>query len=119
MLGIVEVGSMSGKSFDITNQLKQIAHRGPDDEGVFYSNSKDVQIGQVRLSIIDTTSAGHQQIFDYSGRYVIVYNGEIYNYLELNKNLKINLAISLGNLEAIVKLLLKDLLVSKLYSLKD
>jgi asparagine synthase (glutamine-hydrolysing) len=67
----------------IKTMLHSIAHRGPDDEGVYvYQN---IGIGHRRLSIIDTSEAGHQPM-----RYrnlVITYNGEIYNYLEIREKL--------------------------------
>lgn len=64
--------------------LASIAHRGPDDEGTFYRGG--VALGHRRLSILDISEAGHQPMF-YKD-YVIVYNGEVYNYLELREELK-------------------------------
>ena len=72
---------------DMSRSLK---HRGPDDLGTYCSDEGDGQLGQVRLSIIDLTSAGHQPMVDSSGRFIIVYNGEIYNFKILKKNLEIN-----------------------------
>jgi asparagine synthase (glutamine-hydrolysing) len=66
--------------------MRIIKHRGPDDEGVFLENN--VGLGFVRLSIIDLSSAGHQPMFSQDGRFVMVFNGEIYNYLELREELK-------------------------------
>lgn len=62
-----------------------IEHRGPDDKGVFYENN--VALGHRRLSIIDLSADGHQPFF-YENRYVVVFNGEIYNYLELREELQ-------------------------------
>lgn len=62
-----------------------IAHRGPDDEGMFCDN--EVYLGHRRLSIIDLTSAAHQPMVTRDLRYVIVYNGEVYNYRELRARL--------------------------------
>ena len=62
-----------------------IVHRGPDGEGHFLY--KNIALGHRRLSIVDLTVAGHQPMH-YKKRYVITYNGEIYNYIELRKNLK-------------------------------
>lgn len=61
-----------------------IEYRGPDDRGVFYYNN--LALGHRRLSIIDLSEDGHQP-FGYKDRYVVVYNGEIYNYKELRKEL--------------------------------
>lgn len=60
-------------------------HRGPDDEGVYID--ENVGLGHVRLSIIDLSSAGHQPM-NYMDRYIIIYNGEIYNYIELRMQLE-------------------------------
>lgn len=66
--------------------MQIMKHRGPDDEGVFLE--ENVGLGFVRLSIIDLSPAGHQPMFSHDERYVIVYNGEIYNYIELRNDLK-------------------------------
>lgn len=58
--------------------------RGPDAQGVFEDDS--VYLGQVRLSIIDTSSGANQPFFDPTERYVLVFNGEIFNYRELKKS---------------------------------
>lgn len=61
-------------------------HRGPDDEGTFFE--KNIGLGFVRLSILDLTYAGHQPMISNDTRYVTVFNGEVYNYLELRDELK-------------------------------
>tara|TARA_Y100000813_G_C24162468_1_gene352688 strand:- start:1221 stop:3041 length:1821 start_codon:yes stop_codon:yes gene_type:complete len=66
---------------------KNLKHRGPDDNGVFEDNEKKLLLGQTRLSIIDLSDDGHQPMSDSSGRYIIVFNGEIYNYQEIKKEL--------------------------------
>lgn len=65
-----------------------LAHRGPDDAGVMNDAAHRCLLVHRRLSIIDPTDAGHQPMQDASGRYVIVLNGEIYNYEELRRELK-------------------------------
>jgi asparagine synthase (glutamine-hydrolysing) len=62
-------------------------HRGPDDSGLFIDERKKVGLGHTRLSVIDLSSAGHQPMNSADGNLWIVYNGEIYNYLELRSNL--------------------------------
>lgn len=64
--------------------LGSIVHRGPDDEGRLHD--RELHFGMRRLSIIDLAE-GHQPIFDESGRYAVVFNGEIYNYRELRTDL--------------------------------
>lgn len=66
--------------------MQIMKHRGPDDEGIFLE--ENVGLGFVRLSIIDLSPAGHQPMSSHDERYVIVYNGEIYNYIELRNDLK-------------------------------
>jgi len=63
----------------------RIAHRGPDDEG-FYAD-RDLALGFRRLAIIDTSAAGHQPMQSADGRFVMVFDGEIYNYVELAQRL--------------------------------
>ncbi|MCR5235096.1 MAG: asparagine synthase (glutamine-hydrolyzing) [Lachnospiraceae bacterium] len=64
--------------------VDMISYRGPDDRGTFYEGN--LALGHRRLSIIDLSEAGHQP-FQYKDRYVLVYNGEIYNYKELRDEL--------------------------------
>jgi asparagine synthase (glutamine-hydrolysing) len=73
--------------------LQSIEHRGRDDEGVWTSASVDAEgrracLGHRRLSIIDTSEAGHQPMQYADGRYSVTYNGEIYNYRELRSELE-------------------------------
>ena len=73
--------------------LKSIEHRGRDDEGVFVSapigvDQQKVCLGHRRLSIIDTSPAGHQPMFTEDNRFGIVLNGEIYNYKEIKSELE-------------------------------
>lgn len=64
-----------------------LAHRGPDGEGNRITDSGTIALGHRRLSIIDLSEAGHQPM-QYLGRYFIVHNGEIYNYIELKEELQ-------------------------------
>ena len=73
----------------IVPKLCQVLHhRGPDDEGVWRSNDTRVLLVSRRLSIVDTSSAGAQPMSDPEGQVVIVFNGEIYNYRVLRKELQ-------------------------------
>ena len=65
-----------------------LVHRGPDDSGLFFDAEASIGLAHRRLSIIDLSPAGHQPMWDVTGRAVIVYNGEIYNYRELRSELE-------------------------------
>ncbi|MDP1927117.1 MAG: asparagine synthase (glutamine-hydrolyzing) [Thiobacillus sp.] len=64
-----------------------LLHRGPDDSGVWVDEAAGVALAHRRLSILDLSPAGHQPMQSASGRYVIAFNGEIYNHLELREEL--------------------------------
>lgn len=65
-----------------------IRHRGPDDEGYFVSPSNRVALAHRRLSIIDLSAAGHQPMVAADGDSVLVYNGELYNFVQLRRELE-------------------------------
>ena len=66
----------------------KLAHRGPDAHGVFVDADAGVGFGHTRLSIIDLSPAGRQPMLDSDQRFVLSYNGEIYNYRELRTQLE-------------------------------
>ena len=74
------------KSFCLESLIKMVstlAHRGPNNKG-YWKNNEDTQfIGHTRLSILDLSEKGSQPMISSSGNYVISYNGEIYNHLEI------------------------------------
>jgi len=69
----------------MTNSLR---HRGPDDYGDWIDKSDGIALGHRRLSILDLTTAGHQPMTSASGRYVLAFNGEIYNHVDIRKNIE-------------------------------
>ncbi|MDZ4685915.1 MAG: asparagine synthase (glutamine-hydrolyzing) [Planctomycetaceae bacterium] len=71
----------------VTRMADAIRHRGPDDSGAWVDPSVGIALGHRRLSILDLSPAGHQPMASHDGRYWIVYNGEIYNHLDLRKDL--------------------------------
>lgn len=86
---------MKGNSLANSKELvramnSSIAHRGPDDEGVWSSKDDQLFFGHRRLSIIDLSPSGHQPMIDQEGN-AIVFNGEIYNYKELKAELSKNI----------------------------
>jgi len=102
MCGIFGVINFDGQPVDKHKVLSArdiLAHRGPDDSGIYYSNchpesfdklrtssgegQPSIALAHRRLSIIDLSPAAHQPMTTEDGRFTIVYNGEIYNYGEL------------------------------------
>lgn len=88
MCGILAIiGNTLPVSVERANQaLDTLAHRGPDDKGVCYVSG--AWLGHRRLSIIDTSSAGHQPMVDEATGVSLTFNGEIYNYIELRNELE-------------------------------
>lgn len=88
MCGISGIINRSTESVD-KDEIKKIndliAHRGPDDEGFYFE--KNFAFGHRRLSILDLSSDGHQPMH-FLDKYVITYNGEVYNYLEIKEELQ-------------------------------
>ena len=72
---------------NIVNMRNALHHRGPDDSGEWIESENGIALGHQRLSILDISAAGHQPMASNSGRYRIVFNGEIYNHLELRIDL--------------------------------
>ena len=93
MCGIAGLLSVSARGSNSVDRLAQamgdaVAHRGPDDYGIWSDPEAGVAMTQRRLSIVDLSPAGHQPMISADGRYIIVYNGEIYNFLELRPELE-------------------------------
>lgn len=89
MCGLVAIFSKKGKRIDrgtLQKMSDAIVHRGPDDEGIYCNEW--LGLGFRRLAIIDPSPLGHQPMFDKTGRYACIFNGEIYNYHELKKELE-------------------------------
>lgn len=70
-----------------TSMAARIAHRGPDDHGAWVDSESGIAMAHRRLAVVDLSAAGHQPMLSVSGRWVIAYNGEIYNHLELRARL--------------------------------
>ena len=90
MCGIT--GFLSRHFDDLALSLRQMTdtlqHRGPDDSGIWMDQACGIGLGHRRLAILDLSSSGHQPMHSVSGRYVIVFNGEVYNHLSLRKQLE-------------------------------
>ena len=88
MCGIA--GVLGGPRIDakmVARMAGALAHRGPDDEGIWIEADAGIGLGHRRLSIIDLSPAGHQPMHSPAGRYVLSLNGEIYNYADLRSDL--------------------------------
>ena len=69
----------------LISMISPLSHRGPDDVGFWSQDSASFGLAHRRLSIQDLSESGHQPMISSSGRYVIVFNGEIYNHLKLRE----------------------------------
>lgn len=65
-----------------------VIHRGPDSEGHWWDEDASVALGHRRLAVVDVSEAGFQPMLSVEGRYVIVFNGEIYNHLDIRKEME-------------------------------
>lgn len=74
-------------NFTVARMADQLVHRGPDDSGVWVDRQAGVALGHRRLSILDLSPDGHQPMHSESGRYVVVFNGEVYNFEDLRSTL--------------------------------
>ena len=72
----------------VDRMVDALAHRGPDDEGRWMDASAGIALGFRRLAVLDLSDAGHQPMLSADGRYVCVFNGEIYNHRELRAELE-------------------------------
>ena len=146
MCGIAGIYSPEKSSDKLTkiavNMSNAILHRGPDDSGVWKDKNNNLALSHRRLSIIDITAGGHQPMTSSSRRYIIAFNGEIYNYRSIRAKLEITSsninwqgssdtevlleAISTWGLEVAIKMVegmfafaLWDTVESKLYLVRD
>lgn len=85
--GIVSTQNVQSSFSLLQKATRILTHRGPEQEAFWQNNSNTIAFGHRRLCIIDISATGAQPM-QYAGRYTIVYNGEIYNYLELRQELK-------------------------------
>ena len=89
MCGIVGLwGPLEGKAQILAESCHRIRLRGPDSKGFWEDGQAGVAFGHVRLAIQDLTEAGHQPMVSACGRYILTYNGEVYNHLEMRAELE-------------------------------
>jgi asparagine synthase (glutamine-hydrolysing) len=84
--GILNITNNTRHTDAIRIMTDRIAHRGPDAEGIYVDQR--IALGHRRLSIIDLQESANQPMWDHTGRYVLIYNGEIYNYKEIKSTLQ-------------------------------
>jgi asparagine synthase (glutamine-hydrolysing) len=85
IVGVVEGRGLEIPRAQVEAALAAIRYRGPDDQGIW--SEERVTFGHLRLSIVDLSPMGHQPMLSADERYVITYNGEIYNHNELRAEL--------------------------------
>lgn len=88
MCGISGIVGKSEPKEQLENMVRAQSHRGPDATGYYYNPDNSAGLGHNRLSIIDLNAAANQPFLSADGRYAMVFNGEIYNYLELRVELE-------------------------------
>jgi len=97
MCGIA--GILSSERVDeqsVARMIRPLAHRGPDDEGIWFDSEVGIGLGHRRLAIVDLSPAGHQPMHSADGRFVLNFNGEIYNHADLRKALEAEGAVPEG-----------------------
>ena len=90
LAGFVDFSRRDGEpvlAATVRTMVDTLRHRGPDDDGIWVDAAAGIAFGHRRLSIIDLSPTGHQPMASRDGRYVITYNGEVYNFQELRREL--------------------------------
>ncbi len=110
MCGITGFYSFQKAGHELSDSLRRatvnLAKRGPDHQS--HTIQGNVGLGHTRLSILDTSELAHQPMTDATGRYTLIFNGEIYNYRELKKSLPDVSLKSSGDTEVLLHLLIKE-----------
>lgn len=88
MCGITGFLSPNYQRSDLEKMTTALKHRGPDAEGFFWNAQRQIGLGHRRLSIIDLSDAANQPFYSQDGRYVMVFNGEVYNFQDLKNDLQ-------------------------------
>jgi len=103
-------GSTASEAAGLWEMTSLLGHRGPDDRGIWQERPGGVGLAHTRLAVIDLSPGGHQPMVSECGRYVIAYNGEIYNYRQLRAELEAQgeRFSSASDTEVLLKLLRRD-----------
>lgn len=94
MCGIAGFISPNLKKEQLHLITRALQHRGPDAEGFYFDEQAGIGLGHRRLSILDLSAAGNQPFYSRDGRYVMIYNGEVYNFREVAEKYKISMQTS-------------------------
>ncbi len=89
LAGIFTTSARSELAETTEAMVATIVHRGPDDKGIWLDAEAGIGLGFRRLAIIDLSEHGHQPMESSSGRYMMIYNGEVFNYRELRRDLEV------------------------------
>jgi asparagine synthase (glutamine-hydrolysing) len=81
-------GNAAAQAGIVAAMTQTLRHRGPDDDGVWVDGDLGIALGHRRLAILDLSPAGHQPMVSSNGRFVITYNGEVYNFADLRRELE-------------------------------
>jgi asparagine synthase (glutamine-hydrolysing) len=106
MCGITGFLSKNHAQKDLENMTSSLSHRGPDAAGYFYEANNCIGLGHRRLSILDLSTSANQPFYSTDKRYIMVYNGEVYNFNILAKKFSIDTTTS-SDTEVILKLYIK------------
>ena len=88
--------SASAAQAAVVKMAEQIVNRGPDDTGVYVDESVGITLAHRRLSIVDLSPAGHQPMLSNSGRFILAFNGEIYNHFDLRAELEVGSSVQVA-----------------------
>ena len=86
----------------IKKMTRELIHRGPDDEGYWCDNKNHIALGFRRLAIIETSQIGHQPMVSEDNQFAMVFNGEIYNYIEIKQQLALEGVLIEANSDSVV-----------------
>ena len=87
MCGIAGFINKKRTKDDLKNMAKSINHRGPNEEGFYFNSDKNIGLAHKRLSILDLSKNANQPMKSHCGRYLMVYNGEVYNFKQIAEKL--------------------------------
>src|SRR5215204_6180138 len=88
MCGLAGMLGRGNARSELTEMAASLAHRGPDDEGIWLDEEAGIGLAHRRLAIVDLSPMGHQPMPSADGRFVLAFNGEIYNHLALRADLE-------------------------------